>query len=81
MKNSLDLMLSTNRAVSQDGRDTEIHSNIGRDSVGKIRELVRTVGAERTLEVGMASAFPPSPSWGRTLAPHRNRSKPNPRWS
>jgi len=55
MQNILDLMLSTNRAVSQDGRETEIHSNIGRDSVNKIRELIRTVGAQKTLEVGMAS--------------------------
>ena len=55
MQNTLDLMLSTNRAVSQDGRETEIHSNIGRDSVNKIRELIRTVGAQKTLEVGMAS--------------------------
>ncbi len=55
MQDILDLMLSTNRAISQDGRETEIHSNIGKDAVGKIRDLIRTVGAQNTLEVGMAS--------------------------
>lgn len=55
MQDTLDLMLSTNRAVTQDGRETEVHSNIGRDSVEKIRKLIRSIGAQKTLEVGMAS--------------------------
>ncbi len=53
MQDTLDLMLSTNRAVGQDGCEFEIHGSIGRDSVDKIRELIRTVGAQKTLEVGM----------------------------
>lgn len=48
-------MLSTNRAVNQDGQETEIHGSIGRDSVNKIEGLIRSLDAKDTLEVGMAS--------------------------
>jgi len=57
MQSTLDLMLSTNRAVNQEGHEIEIHSNIGRDSVNKIRELIQTIDIQRSLEVGMASGI------------------------